>query len=381
MLNSSSLYGVGNIGSSGFGLYVHVPFCAKKCSYCAFNVSHNGLHLQSDYFKALKAEVLYYLTNGPFELQGAGFDTIYFGGGTPSLVDPLLIADFLASTPLADGAEVSIEVNPESVRKELFASYVDSGITRVSIGVQSFDDKVLQYYGRTHDMAGAERAIELAVRTEGLAVGIDLVYGSDVEDDKSWSKTVSKATSLAKGISHVSAYALGIEQRTKLHYDKAQSQSEDILSERYLLASEAFEGCGLQNYEISNWARPDGRSRHNLNYWMWGDYLGVGLGAHSHFGRSRWWNGPSLKGYLADVQIKGTGFLAGEELTDTQVEAERLMLALRIQGGLSEKELRSWVSRVDGEDLLGLFEVADGRASLKPRGRLVADGVFRALST
>ncbi|EQD80291.1 oxygen-independent coproporphyrinogen III oxidase, partial [mine drainage metagenome] len=157
-----------NIGSSGFGLYVHVPFCTKKCTYCAFNVSHNGLHLQGDYFKALKAEVLHHLTNGPFEFHGAGFDTVYFGGGTPSLVDPSLIADFLASIPLADDAEVSIEVNPESASRELFTSYVESGVTRVSVGVQSFDDKVLSYYGRTHDSAGAERAIELAAETEGL---------------------------------------------------------------------------------------------------------------------------------------------------------------------------------------------------------------------
>ncbi|NNN12211.1 MAG: radical SAM family heme chaperone HemW [Acidimicrobiaceae bacterium] len=371
---------MGNIDSTGNGLYVHVPFCTKKCSYCAFNVSHNGLHLQGDYFKALGAEVLHYLTNGPFELRGVGFDTVYFGGGTPSLVDPSLIADFLASIPLAGGAEVSIEVNPESARRELFTSYVDSGVTRVSIGVQSFDDKVLCYYGRTHDAAGAERAIELAVETEGLSVGIDLVYGSEVEDDKSWSRTVLKTASLATGISHVSAYALGIEKRTKLHYDKAKSQSEDVLAERYLMADEAFEGCGLQNYEISNWACTDGRCRHNANYWSWGDYLGVGLGAHSHFGRSRWWNDPSLKGYIAAVKTQGTGFLAGEELVDSQVEAERLMLALRIQGGLSEKELKTWVSRTESEELLGLFEIVNGRASLKPRGRLLADGVFRALS-
>ncbi len=359
---------------------MHVPFCTKKCSYCAFDVSHNGLHLQVEYFEALKAELLHYLKDGPFELHGARFDTVYFGGGTPSLVDPSLIADLLASIPLADGAEVSIEVNPESARNELLARYVDSGVTRVSIGVQSFDDGVLCYYGRTHDVAGAYRAIELAVETEGLAVGIDLVYGAAVEDDKSWSRTVSKAASLTSGISHVSAYALGIEKRTKLHFEKAKSQSEDVLAGRYLIANEAFESCGLQNYEISNWAGFNAKCRHNVNYWSWGDYLGIGLGAHSHLGRSRWWNDSSLKGYMAAVEMRGTGFLAGEKLDDPQVEAERLMLALRIQGGLSERELRTWISRSQSEELLGLFEIIDGRASLKPRGRLLADGVFRALS-
>ena len=371
---------MGKCGSSGFGLYVHIPFCTSKCYYCAFSVSHNGLDLQGEYFKALGAEVRHYLANGPFLLGEGGFDTVYFGGGTPSLVEPSLLGNFLASIPVAIGAEVSVEVNPESARKDLFTSYLDFGVTRVSIGVQSFDDRVLRYFGRNHDSYGAEKAIGLAADTEGLSVGIDLVYGSEAEDDESWESTVSKVSSLAPRVSHVSAYALGIEPRTKLHHLRASSQSEDVLAARYLMADEAFEGCELTNYEVSNWSLPDRHCLHNTNYWNWGDYLGVGLGAHSHFGRLRWWNEPSLKGYIAAVKLNGSGFKGGEELEDSQIATERLMLALRTKNGLSADELRILTSRYENEKLLELFEIEGGRASLRPTGRLLADGVFRALS-
>ena len=372
---------MGKCGKSGFGLYVHIPFCTTKCSYCAFSVSHNGLGLQGEYFEALAAEVRHYRTNGPFLLGDGGFDTVYFGGGTPSLVEPSLLGNFLASIPVAIGAEVTVEVNPESASKDLFASYVDFGVTRVSIGVQTFDDRVLRYFGRNHDSYGAERAIGLACDTEGLSVGIDLVYGSEAEDDESWRSTISKVASLAPKVSHVSAYALGIEPRTRLHHLRASSQSEDVLAARYLMADEVFEGCGLANYEVSNWSRPDRRCLHNLNYWNWGDYLGVGLGAHSHFGRLRWWNDPSLKGYIAAVKLDGSGFIGGEELEDSQIATERLMLALRTKKGLSEDELKVLTSKYGNEKLLELFEVESGRASLRPTGRLLADGVFRALSS
>lgn len=354
------------------GLYIHIPYCTSRCSYCAFAVVHNGYAGRHRYFDALKREL-----DGYLQLQGGefvGFETVSFGGGTPSLVEPELIAGLIDAAPLIDEAEISIEVNPESCDPQRLAELVAAGVTRASVGVQSFDDRVLKYFGRSHDAHGAKVAIEAAASSGFDSVSIDLVYGAPVESERSWDYTVDELIDLSDLLQHLSAYALQIEPRTKLHWMADPPTEEADLAGRYLRLDERLAEVGLKNYEISNWSRPGAESRHNSTYWNGGGYLGIGMSSHSFDGQTRWWNVANLAGYLACVEGSGQAVAGSERLTNSQIAMERIMLGLRTSRGLDTATV-AVPGRFLDRELEDWFEISGDSARLTARGRLLADAI------
>jgi len=345
-----------------FGTYVHVPFCLARCHYCAFATWDDRPHLIDGYARAVVIEVGRAVEAG---LPEAG--TAFFGGGTPSLLDPAQLGAIVAALPLAVGAEVSVECNPDTVDLDLLTGYREAGVTRISLGVQSMVPHVLAALGRTHDPANVDTAVA-AIRGAGFDTwNIDLIYGAVGESLDDWSTTLAAA--LALDPPHVSAYGLTVEAGTPLADDPARHPDDDDEADKYLLAEAALAGAGRTSYEVSNWARPGHECRHNLLYWGQGDYRGFGCAAHSHEAGRRWWNVRTPERYLALVAA-GEATMAADEVLDLEDRRiEGLQLALRTSGGVPD------ASVPDDDDLVGLVERSDGRATLTLAGRLLANEV------
>jgi putative oxygen-independent coproporphyrinogen III oxidase len=349
--------------SEPFGVYVHIPFCARRCDYCAFATWTDRHHLQSEYLEALRVDIERSVHRPA--------TTVFVGGGTPTLVDPEGLARVIESVPRADGAEVTVECNPDDVSDELLAAYLSGGVTRVSIGVQSMATHVLGSLGRWHVPDNVERAVE-AVRRSGLPTwNLDLIYGAAGEQLSDWEHTVRAALGL--GPFHISAYALTVEAGTPLAEHPERHPDDDDLADKYELADDLFRAAGLLNYEVSNWAVPGHESRHNRLYWQQGDYLGFGSAAHSHRAGRRWWNLRTPERYIAAVRDGATTEAAGEDLDPETRRVEGLQLALRMREGVE-------AGAFDPDDLAelsegGLVAVADGRVGLTRRGRLLANEV------
>ncbi|MHB8464302.1 MAG: radical SAM family heme chaperone HemW [Acidimicrobiales bacterium] len=339
-----------------FGVYVHVPFCARRCDYCAFATWTDRDHLMDAYTAACVAEV-----------RGASLapaTSVFFGGGTPSLLPGL--TDILDVIDRQPGCEVTVECNPETVTASLFERYQAHGVTRVSLGVQSIVPGVLASLGR--HSSGVPEAVALA-REHFATWNVDLIYGAAAERDLDWRRTLD--TVLAWGPPHLSAYALTVEPGTPLAADRARHPDDDVSAERYLEACAAFDAAGLRNYEISNWARPGHECAHNLLYWAQADYRGIGCAAHSHAAGRRWWNVRTPERYIACVQA-GASPLAGEERLDAPTRRrEALQLSLRTQAGVPIETLDDIDMLVDAD----LVERADTRVVLTARGRLLANEV------
>ena len=291
--------------------------------------------------------------------------SVFFGGGTPSLLPTELLLRVLDAVALADGAEVTVECNPETVSLPLLQAYRRGGVTRLSFGVQSMAPHVLVGLGRAHDPASVLRAVSWA-RDAGFETwNVDLIYGGAGESVDDWRRTLDAIVAMEPP--HVSAYALTVEAGTPLARDPARHPDDDDQAEKYVLADAALAAAGLQSYEISNWARPGHECRHNLLYWRQGDYRGIGCAAHSHVAGRRWWNVRTPERYIAAVSK-----VAGEEvLGDEERRVEALQLALRTRHGVPAAAL-------DVEALDGLVEPApddDGRVRLTVRGRLLANEV------
>jgi len=375
------------LGSRPFGIYVHVPFCATRCGYCDFNTYTSaelpGGGARTSFPDAVIAEL-----DLARRVLGDGapvVDSVFFGGGTPTLLAPDTLARILeaidARFGLAPGAEVTTEANPESVDAASLAALRAAGFTRVSLGMQSAAAHVLATLERTHTPGRAVAAAAEA-RAAGFAhVSLDLIYGTPGETQSDWDATLRAA--LAAEPDHVSAYALIVEPGTRLAAQIARGDvpapDDDAMADRYELADELLSAAGLRWYEISNWARDDAaRCRHNLGYWRGADWWGAGPGAHSHVGGVRWWNALHPTAYAAAL-AEGRTPAAGREIlaADTQ-RFERVMLELRLAEGLD-------ASLVDGAALHalagdGLLALRDGRAVLTSRGRLLADTAARALT-
>jgi oxygen-independent coproporphyrinogen-3 oxidase len=346
-----------------FGVYVHVPFCARRCDYCAFATWTDRSHLMSDYSAACVAELAAAAADGMPPAT-----SVFFGGGTPSLLPAELLASILAAVPRADGAEVTVECNPETVTGPLLAAYRSAGVTRLSFGVQSTVPHVLAALGRSHDAAAVRRAACLAQAAGFETWNADVIYGAAGESMADWERTLSDV--LALGPPHVSAYALTVEPGTPLALDARRHPDDDDQADKYQLACSMLDAAGLANYEISNWARPGHECRHNLLYWAQGDYRGIGCAAHSHQGGRRWWNVRTPERYIGLVSA-GQSPVAGEEaLDDRRRRLESLQLALRTSAGVPLSALH------DGPELDGLVaRTGDGRAVLTPSGRLLANEV------
>ena len=333
------------VDPGSFGVYVHVPFCLARCHYCDF-VTYTGMEgLRRPYAAALLEEAaLAVAALGP---EPPVVASVFVGGGTPTLLPPGDLARLLDRLrellAFAPGAEVTVEANPETVDAAVAAGLAGAGVTRVSMGAQSFDGRVLAALGRVHDVARVEAAVA-TLRAAGVpALNLDLIYGGPGEDDRSWSATLEAAVAL--GPEHLSAYALTIEPATKfgrlVAAGRMAEPGEDDLADRYDTACAALAGAGYAHYEVSNWARPTHASRHNLTYWRRGRYLGLGAGAHEFDGTTRRWNVAGVPAYLEAVNGHRRPTEGQERLDPDQARFEALALRLRTVDGLGPDEARA----------------------------------------
>ena len=376
-----------------FGLYVHVPFCATRCGYCDFN-TYTSDELGPG---ANRAE---YAGTAIAELRRAAdtlgpdlptVSTVFVGGGTPTLLPADDLAAVLAAArdlfPVSSDVEVTTEANPESVDPASLARLREAGFTRISLGMQSAAEHVLAVLDRRHTPG---RAVEAAheARAAGFEhVNLDLIYGTPGESDADWAASLDAV--LAAPVDHVSAYALIVEEGTRLARRIGRGElpmpDDDVLADRYEQADAAFARAGLHWYEVSNWATDDaGRCRHNELYWAGANWWGVGPGAHSHVGGLRWWNVKHPAAYAQRLARGESPAQDAELLDDADRALEAVMLGLRLREGLP-LTLLSATGRERAADAVdrGLLEPAAhaaGRAVLTDRGRLLADAVVRDLT-
>jgi len=386
-------YAVKALGSGPFGVYVHVPFCTVRCGYCDFNtytlteLGVDGASVGTYADVALREIALATRVLGP---NAPTVRTVFFGGGTPTMLaasDLVKVLDGIrAAFGLADDAEVTTEANPDSVTLRSLQTLATGGFTRVSMGMQSAVPHVLATLERTHDPDNVAGSVE-AAKAAGLKVSVDLIYGTPGESLTDWRTSLDAAIALAPD--HISAYALVVEEGTKLGAQVRRGQvpapQDDDEATKYELAEQVLAAAGYSWYEVSNWARTEAdRCRHNEGYWSDGDWWGVGPGAHSHVGGVRWWNVKHPNAFAARLNA-GLSPAAGRELlTVEQRYDERVLLAIRLVDGLPIDDLRpEGVTAVAGLIADGLV---DGTSALRPRrvvltlrGRLLADTVVRRL--
>ena len=367
---------VGSTAAGGpYGLYLHVPFCRHRCDYCAFATWTDRTGLADRYLSACATQIRADLADGPL------VTSVFIGGGTPTLVAPGQLMDVLATIPLAPDAEVTVECNPDDVSVEMFRTYAAGGVTRFSIGVQSMDPVVLRSLGRTHDPANVHRAAE-AAHEVGIGFSVDLIYGAAGESVAQWAWTLREALSLDPV--HVSAYALTVEAGTPLAAQPDRHPDDDDQADKYLLATDMLGDAGFDWYEISNWARPGRRCRHNLLYWLGGNYLPVGCAAHGHRNGRRYWHVRTPERYVDAIEQGRSPVAADEVLEADAHRLEALQLLIRTGAGVPQDALSQ--DEVAGV-LAGLVEIVDaapadwdvpdvgGRVVLTPAGRLLANEV------
>jgi putative oxygen-independent coproporphyrinogen III oxidase len=386
-LPGNALSGLGN---RPFGVYVHVPFCASRCGYCDFNTYVPGVDGddRAAYVRAALAEVR--LARRVLGDGAPAVDTVFFGGGTPTLLAPDLLAAVLdeirAAFGLADGAEVTVEANPETVGPAMLAVLRDAGFTRISLGMQSASAHVLAALDRRHTPGRAVEAAAMARAAGFEHVSLDLIYGTPGETDTDWEASLRAA--LAAGVDHLSAYGLTVEPGTRLHArvrsGAQRAPEDDVLAGRYRIADALLGDAGLRWYEISNWARDDdARCRHNVGYWRSADWWGVGPGAHSHVGGVRWWNVLHPRAHAARLAAGHSPAAGRERLGAAARRMERIMLEVRLAEGLrigaDDEAVRQAAGAEATSGRLDGAALEDGRAVLTLDGRLLGDAVARAL--
>jgi oxygen-independent coproporphyrinogen-3 oxidase len=378
---------------TAFGVYLHVPFCRVRCGYCDFN-TYTSDELrgarQDQYADTLLREVE--LARGVLSDIGPlrPAETVFFGGGTPTLLPPGDLGRMLAGVRdafgIVDGAEVTVEANPDTVTDAVAAELAASGVTRLSVGMQSAVPHVLAALDRTHDPANVRTAVA-AARRAGLDVSVDLIYGAPGESLDDWRTSVRTAVELEPD--HVSAYALIIEDGTKLarqiRRGEVPAPDDDLQADMYEFVDDELTAAGFEWYEVSNWARSDDqRSRHNLAYWQGTDWWGFGPGAHSHVGGVRFWNVKHPAAY-AQRLASGESPAAAREIPDVEARTlENVLLRTRIREGLPVSEVlgegRRAVAALIADGLIDGPAALHGRIVLTRRGRLLADAVVRALT-
>ena len=378
------------VGQRGFGVYIHVPFCASRCGYCDFNTYAPGEGVGRDgYVDAVLGEITL-ASRVLGDAPPPRVDTVFVGGGTPTLLPPGELARILDQVDkawgLAADAEVTTEANPESVDPASLRELRAAGFTRVSLGMQSAAPHVLRVLDRRHT-PGRATAAAAEAREAGFAhVNLDLIYGTPGETENDFAGSLAAA--IDAGVDHVSAYALIVEDGTRMAARMGRGElpypSDDVAADRYLAADAALTAAGLAWYEVSNWAKTGAdRCRHNLLYWTGGDWWGFGPGAHSHVGGVRWWNVKHPTAYASRLAGGVSPGHGREVLTDRERHVEDVMLRLRLADGLDMATLdrrgRATAARALGAGLLDGATFATGTASLTLRGRLLADAVVRDL--
>ncbi|CAN5467700.1 radical SAM family heme chaperone HemW [soil metagenome] len=368
-----------------FGLYIHVPFCATRCGYCDFNTYTPG-ELGGANPDGWLAAVREELSLAARRLPEPVVDTVFVGGGTPSLLGASGLTAVLDAVRdafvLAPDAEVTTESNPESTSPEFFAGIRAAGYTRVSLGMQSAAAHVLQFLDRTHSPG---RAVAAAVEAQAAGfehVNLDLSYGTPGETDDDLRRSVDAV--LSAGVDHLSAYALVVEDGTALarrvRRGEMPAVDDDVLASRYELLDGMVNAAGFSWYEVSNWSRPGGECRHNLGYWGGGQWWGAGPGAHGYVGQTRWWNAKHPNTYAAQIASGVLPVADFETLSAEDRHVEAVLLAIRLRSGLAVSELLpSERDRVDSVVASGLLFYEGDRLVLTDSGRLLADGIVRSL--
>jgi oxygen-independent coproporphyrinogen-3 oxidase len=358
---------------------VHVPFCVTRCGYCDFNTYTDLGGLQASYADAAITELR--LAGRVLGERAPVVQTVFVGGGTPTLLPPedlgRIVAAIRAEFGLAEGAEVTTEANPDSVDAGSLVRLREAGFTRISFGMQSAVPHVLAVLDRTHTSGRPQEAVAEARAAGFEQISLDLIYGTPGESDADWAASLQAA--IGAGPTHISAYALIVEEGTRLGRQVARGElpapDDDVLADRYLMADAALRGLGW--YEVSNWGEP---CLHNIGYWTGGDWWGIGPGAHSHVGGVRWWNTKHPAAYAARLGDGASPGQAREVLTSEDRRVERILLELRLRSGLPPELLRPAGTaaahrHVEG----GLLERVGDNLVLTTRGRLLADALVRDL--
>lgn len=361
------------------GIYIHIPFCKQACHYCNFHFS-TSLRFKNELVAALLKEIELQQTNFKDEIV----ETIYFGGGTPSLCTKSELESIFSKIKyhynVSSGAEITLEANPDDINLQKLNDWKEIGINRLSIGIQSFFEEDLQWMNRAHNARQALESLELAVDSfENIT--IDLIYGTPALTNEKWKQNIDKAISL--GIPHLSCYALTVEPKTPLdkliRQHKTENINPDTQSEQFLLLMHWLEEAGYEHYEISNFAKLGFRSRHNSSYWQGKKYIGIGPSAHSFDGKARWWNVANNTTYIRSIE-QGVIPFEQEILTATQQLNEYIMISLRTVEGLNLTKF----SVKEGDILIaecrkylnkGLLKVENNFLRLTKEGKLLADGI------
>jgi len=374
--------------------YIHIPYCVKRCGYCDFNtytpgelkegsdiaqVSNGYIDLLIQEAKIARAEIN---TNEPIP-------TIFFGGGTPTLMEPADLGRVLKALEtdfgLAKDIEITIEANPDTVSKEKLAALRGVGINRISFGMQSAAPHVLAVLDRTHNPENVVKATNWAMEVGFEQVSVDLIYGTPGESIADWEATIDSA--LALPINHISAYALIVESGTKLAAQVKRGEvvipDDDQTADKYLLADEKFSKAGFTWYELSNWAKPGGECRHNIAYWEGANWWGLGPGAHSHVDGKRFWNVKHPNAYRERLESNQSPVMESETLKLEEKESERVMLEIRMPEGIAKNSLGD-AALLRLESYLGgwLFSKViwdQWQVSLTLSGRLMADRIVREI--
>jgi len=366
------------------GLYIHIPFCLSKCGYCSF-YSVGSVYLVPEYIAALKKEIKQY--RGKF----TSFDTIYFGGGTPSLLTPKQLIEILTSIykyfNIDADAEITMEANPGDICSEYLSNLREIGFNRLNIGAQSFSDKILKLLGRRHSAREAIASIDASRKAGFHNLGIDLIYGVHGLGIKSWEKTLQQAVSFA--LEHISCYQLSLDEKTPL-YKEYNSVGWSLPDERtelkfFLTTDEELTKNGYIHYEVSNFARKEKfKSRHNQKYWQHTPYLGLGPAANSFLNNKRWWNRTSVKDYIKEIASGKIPVENSEKLSAEELQLETLFLGLRTQAGINLKKFKARFgvdlplarkSMIDALVINNLVELKDGFLRPTVRGMAVADSL------
>jgi len=363
------------------GLYVHIPFCPQICPYCAFASLRGEDHMHERYIDAVCREIKTHASLRP----QAPLRTVFFGGGTPSQVDPSLLGrvlEALAKTfGIANDAEITVEANPSTVDYVKFAALRRLGVNRLSLGVQSFDDAALKRLGRVHGAAEAEQAY-LSARDAGFDnTSIDLIFSVPGVSEQTWCASVEKAIELAP--EHISAYALSIEEGTLFARRHSEGRlvplGEEEDAQQYEWTRARLMRGGYEQYEVSNFSRPGLYSRHNWSYWSGAEYLGVGLSAHSYIGGRRFWNTRELYDYVERVEAGASCEDGSEDIDDITAQRERFWLGLRTYRGVElhgvEAAILAASERFSQLVEAGHLHMGDGRLLLAPTALVLADAL------
>ncbi|RYY60988.1 MAG: radical SAM family heme chaperone HemW [Chitinophagaceae bacterium] len=376
------------------GIYIHIPFCRQACNYCNFHFS-TSLRYKNELLAALLKEMELFPAAFPGEMTGATIETIYIGGGTPSLLSTdelqLVLGKVRTVFKVDPAAELTLETNPDDITGDRLVEWKSIGINRLSIGVQSFFEEDLRWMNRAHNAVQAESALRLA-RSHFDNITMDLIYGTPGLTHEKWKANVDKA--IALGIPHLSCYALTVEPNTPLQkmisQQKLQDVDADVQSAQFILLMKWLEEADFEHYEISNFARPGFRSRHNSSYWQGKSYFGFGPSAHSFNGSERWWNIANNSKYIASIN-EGLIPFEKEVLTPVQRFNEFVMISLRTGEGLDLLRFRKneWgflpdkLAALDTAMTLlateyaakGLIHFTPEKIVLTKEGRLLADGI------